>query len=167
MMQRSDNSAANVLVARFGFARLNDVWRRLDLTHTHLRRYFWHFSRVHENLTSAQDMGELLLSISRCANGIANKFASQASCRAMIDTLLGQEDRKKIAAGLPRGIPLANKTGELPGVRHDAGIIDPYGPRPYVLVVLERDLADQSAGVAGIRRISRIVYDAYGSHTAK
>ena len=45
--------------------------------------------------------------------------------------------------GLPLGVPLDNRTGELPGARHDAGIVDPYGSRPYVLVVLEKDLDDR------------------------
>ena len=63
------------------------------------------------------------MEIERGARGDGVALASTRSCRAMIDTLLGQEDREKIGRGLPRGVPLANKIGELPGARHDAGIV--------------------------------------------
>ncbi len=162
MIRRSDNAAANALLDRFGFAAINRVIARAGMKRTRLRRYFLHFSKSHENETSAADTGALLLAIARGARGESTPLATQRSCRAMVAMLLGQEDREKIAPGLPPGLPLANKTGELPGVRHDAGIVDPYGPRPYVLVVLEGDLRDQAAGVAGINRISRAVYDALG-----
>ncbi len=162
MIRQSDNTAANVLIDRFGFATINHVAARAGLKKTHLRRYFLHFSKTHENETDAADVGMLLLAIARGARGETTAIASARSCRAMVDTLLGQEDREKIARGLPPGVPLANKTGELPGVRHDAGIVDPYGANPYVLVVLEGDLRDQAAGVAGINRISRTVYRELG-----
>ena len=157
MIRQSDNSAANALIERFGFAAVNAVSAQAGLPNTRLRRYFMYFSKTHENVTSARDVGTLLGEIARGARGERVTLASVRSCRAMVNTLLGQEDREKIAAALPRGIPLANKTGELPGVRGDAGIVDPYGPRPYVLVVLEKDLGDQTRGVAGIRRIARTV----------
>jgi beta-lactamase class A len=161
MIRQSDNSAANALVDRFGFATINDVVVQAGLRNTYLRRYFMYFSKAHENVTTARDIGSLLLQIERGARGDTVGLASARSCRAMVDTLLGQEDREKIAPGLPRGVPLANKSGELPGARHDAGIVDPYGARPYVLVVLEKNLDDQDAGVAGINRISRSIYRSF------
>jgi beta-lactamase class A len=163
MIRQSDNCAANALVDRFGFATINGVIARAGLHRTHLRRYFMYFSKAHENVTTARDIGTLLFAIERGARGDGDALVSARSCRAMIDTLLGQEDREKIAPGLPRGVPLANKTGELPGARHDAGIVDPYGPRPYVLVVLEKNLDDQDVGVRGITRISRSIYRSFGT----
>jgi beta-lactamase class A len=130
MIQQSDNSAANALVDRFSFATVNDVIAQAGLRSTRLRRYFMYSSKAHENVTTARDTGTLLFEIERGARSDNVALTSTRSCRAMIDTLLGQEDREKIPLGLPRGVPLANKTGELPGVRHDAGIVDPYGPRP-------------------------------------
>jgi beta-lactamase class A len=162
MIRRSDNTASNALIDRLGFAAINRVIARAGLRRTKLQRYFMHFSSQHENETDALDTATLLLALARGARGEPTQIASARSCRAMVDMLLGQEDREKIARGLPPGVPLANKTGELLGVRHDAGIVDPYGPHPYVLVVLERDLRDQTAGVAGIARISRAVYRQLG-----
>jgi beta-lactamase class A len=158
MITQSDNTAANALVRFLGFERLNREIRQAGFPSTRLQRYFMYFPSPHENLTSASDTGRLLLGIARGARGESGSLASGASCRAMVRTLLGQEDREKIAPGLPAGTPLANKTGELPGVRHDAGIVDPFGSAPYVLVVLEKNLSDQERGVAGINRISAIVH---------
>jgi beta-lactamase class A len=163
MIRQSDNTASNALIDLLGFAAINAAAERAGMRRTRLRRYFLHFSPTHENTTSAADVGTLLLAIERGARGAAKPIASRASCRAMIDTLLGQEDREKIAPGLPPRTPLANKTGELPGVRHDAGIVDPYGAHPYVLVVLEAELRDQARGVAGITAIARAVHRAFAA----
>jgi beta-lactamase class A len=78
----------------------------------------------------------------------------------MIEILLRQEDRDKIARGLPPGTPLANKTGEIDGVRNDIGIVDPFGEKPYVIAVLTKDLNDFSLGNIAIRRIAKAVYGA-------
>ncbi|MBV8580681.1 MAG: serine hydrolase, partial [Candidatus Eremiobacteraeota bacterium] len=78
-------------------------------------------------------------------------------CRAMIDVMLGNDDTTKIVRGLPRGTPVAHKTGEIDYVRNDAGIVDPFGDNPYILVVLTRELRDYDAGNAGIAAIARRV----------
>jgi beta-lactamase class A len=163
MIAQSDNTAANALARYLGFERIDREAAAAGFRATHLQRYFMYFPSPHENLTTARDVGELLVGIARGARGEAGAVASRRSCRAMVETLLRQEDREKIAPGLPAGTPLANKTGELPGVRHDAGIVDPFGPSPYVLVVLEKNLSDQARGVAGINRISAIVHSVLGS----
>jgi len=170
MIQQSDNTAANALTRYLGFERINREIERAGFRATRMQRYFMYFPSVHENLTTASDVGELLVRIARgarddtgSARDEAGAIASNVSCRAMVRTLLGQEDREKIAPGLPAGTPLANKTGELPGVRHDAGIVDPFGSSPYVLVVLEKNLSDQPRGVLAINKISKIVYALLGS----
>ena len=102
-------------------------------------------------------MGSLLYQIERGALEGVPTVASPASCRKMIDIMLHQEDRDKIVRGLPRGVPVANKTGEIDGVRNDVAIVDPYGEAPYVLAVLTKDLNDFSNGVIAIRRIAKAV----------
>jgi beta-lactamase class A len=105
-------------------------------------------------------MGMLLYQIERGAHEALYTVASPASCHRMIDILLRQEDRDKIARGIPEGIPLANKTGEIDGVRNDVGIVDPYGDSPYVIAVLTKDLNDFSLGNIAIRRIAAAVHTA-------
>lgn len=167
MIVQSDNTAANALISFLGFDAVNATARRAGLEHTQLRRHFLDYAAIlrhSNNLTTARDMGMLLYSIERGWREALQTVASPVACRHMIDILLRQEDREKIAAGLPRGIPLANKTGEITGVRNDVGIIDPYGDSPYVLAVLTKELADYSLGVRAIRRIARAVDGTLGEH---
>jgi beta-lactamase class A len=130
------------------------------MLHTQLKRHFMDFAAIvhhSNNLTTARDMGWLLYQIDRGAHEGVPTVASVRSCRRMIDILLRQEDRDKIVRGLPRGVPVANKTGEIDGVRNDVAIVDPYGEAPYVLSVLTKDLNDFSNGVIAIRRIAKAV----------
>jgi beta-lactamase class A len=160
MIQQSDNSASNTLITAFGFGAINAVIRRCGMTGTRLGRHFadyvpaWHVSA---NVTTPRDIGTLLYGIEHGSREGLNTVAQFSSCRAMIDVLLGQEDKSKIPSGLPSGTPCANKTGEIDGVRNDAAIVDPYGDAPFILVVLTRALDDTEAGNRGIAAIARRV----------
>lgn len=163
MIENSDNTASNVLISYLGFDRINAAAQRAGMHHTQLKRHFMDYNAIvhhSENWTTAHDMGLLLYQIERGAHEAVTTVASPLSCRHMIDILLNQEDRDKIARGLPKGIPLANKTGEIDGVRNDVGIVDPYGESPYVIAVLEKNLVDFSNGVIAIRRIASAVHGA-------
>jgi beta-lactamase class A len=160
MIEVSDNSASNALITAFGMASVNATMRLAGMTSSRLARHFadvvpvWHRS---ENVITPADTATLLFEIERgTREGIAT-IASPQSCRAMIEILLGNEDGSKIVQGLPRGTPCAHKTGEIDGVRNDAGVVDPLGDAPYVLVVLTRDLRDYAAGDVGIAAIAHRV----------
>ena len=160
MIRESDNSASNTLITAFGFAAINGAMRDNGLSGTRLARHFadtvpaWRRSL---NQTTPRDMGTLMYGIERGAREGLDTIAKSASCRAMIDVLLGQEDKTKIPSGLPAGTPCANKTGEIDGVRNDCAIVDPYGDVPYILIVLTRDLRNTSAGNRSISAIARTV----------
>lgn len=160
MITVSDNTASNALITELGFDRLSRTAARIGLEQTQLRRHFLDSFAVvphAANVTSAHDLGILLYALERGARESITTIASPLSCRHMIKILLQQEDRDKIAQGLPPGIPLANKSGEISGVRNDVGIIDPFGDAPYVLAILTKDLDDYGAGVNAIIRITRRV----------
>ncbi len=164
MIEQSDNTASNVLISYLGLDRIADTIHRAGLTKTQLHRHFMDVSAImhhSENLSTARDMGVLLYQIERGAHEAVYTVASPASCRAMIEIMLRQEDRDKLARGLPPGVPLANKTGEIDGVRNDIGIVDPFGEAPYVIAVLTKDLNDFSLGNIAIRRISKAVHSAF------
>ncbi len=164
MIEQSDNTASNVLIDYVGFAGVREAIAAAGLRHTQLKRHYMDVNAImhhSENLTTARDMGSLLFQIERGAHEAIRTVASPASCRAMIDIMLRQEDRDKIARGLPRGTPLANKTGEIDGVRNDVGIVDPYGENPYVIAVLTKDLDDFSLGNIAIRKIASAINGAF------
>jgi beta-lactamase class A len=78
----------------------------------------------------------------------------------MVEILAGQELNEKIPAGLPPGVRVAHKTGDITGVHHDAAIVYPPGGKPYVLVVLTAGFEEQRAADAAIAAVSRAVWEA-------
>lgn len=161
MIQLSDNSASNALISHFGFDAINATATRANLTRTHLKRHFLDYSAIvhhEENVTSASDMGKLLFQLERGSRESLRTVASPESCRRMIRIMLGQTDRDKIPAGLPRGVPVANKTGEIDGVRNDVAIVDPFGDSPFILTVYTKNLTDYADAIRGINDISGELY---------
>jgi beta-lactamase class A len=143
MIKYSDNTASNALISHFGFAAINDAIRTAGMTGTVLARHFADVvpaGRQNLNVTTPRDVGTLLYEIERGAHEGITTVASPASCRAMIETMLGQAYREMIPAGVGRNVPIANKTGELDFVRSDAAIVDPLSDAPYILVILTRNL---------------------------
>jgi beta-lactamase class A len=161
MIQLSDNSAANALITHFGFERINATARQAGLVRTHLRRHFLDYSAIvhhHENVTTAADMGRLLYALERGSREGLRTVASPLNCRRMIQIMLGQTDRDKIPAGLPAGVPVANKTGEVDGVRNDVAIVDPFGDSPFVLCIFTKYLTDYAGALRSINAISNAIY---------
>jgi len=160
MIHVSDNAASNTLITAFGIHQINAVMQTAGMTSSRLGRHFadvvpsWKRS---ENVITPADVATLLFQIERGAREGIPTIASPRSCRAMIDVMLGNDDGTKIVRGLPRGTPCAHKTGEIDGTRNDAGIVDPLGDVPYVIVVLTRNVRDNEAANAGIGAITRRV----------
>lgn len=162
MIQLSDNSASNALISHFGLEKINAVAQRYGLRNTRLKRHFLDYAAVvhhHQNVTTPGDMGRLLFAIERGSREGVTTFATPRSCRAMIDIMLGQEDVEKIRAGIPESTPVANKTGEVSGVRNDVAIVDPLGDTPFVLTVLTKHLTSHRTGVDAIGRVARAVFE--------
>ncbi len=160
MIHVSDNAAANTLMTAFGIGTINATMQLVGMVGSRLARHFadvvpsW---RRSENHLTPNDTAALLFAIERGAREGIPTVASPQSCRAMVQVLLGNDDRTKIVRGLPPGTPCAHKTGEIDYTRNDAGIVDPFGDSPYVLVVLTRSLRDHGAGDAGIAAIAKRV----------
>src|SRR5207237_876955 len=85
--------------------------------------------------------------------------ASGASTDSMRAILSRQEFNDEIPAGLPPGTHVAHKTGQITGHLHDAAIVYPSNRRPYVLVVLTRDIPDEKVAQSLIADISRLIYE--------
>ena len=103
-------------------------------------------------------MGRLVYKIENGAHEGISTVASPVACRKMVAIMCRQEDRDKIPEALPKGTQVANKTGEIDGVRNDVAIVDPYGDRPYVLAVLTKELENYDDGLRAIHTIARQVH---------
>ena len=72
--------------------------------------------------------------------------------------LLKKPKDNRLRKGLPEGVESADKSGELEGVRVDAGVVFAKN-RPYVLVVMTSFLKSEAEGERVIEEISRAAYE--------
>jgi beta-lactamase class A len=97
----------------------------------------------------------MALVMSSIAQGRAG---SQEACQEMIEILSQQKYRSKIPAGIPLGLKVANKTGSITRIDHDAAIVFPEGRKPYILVVMTRGIGKRTDAEKLIAELSRMVY---------
>jgi beta-lactamase class A len=150
MVAVSDNSATNVLIDRVGMANVNVMLDSLGLSHTRLQRKMMDVKAAlagRENLSTPRDMMTLF----------ADLYQGKVLTKPLTDDyfkVLGTHKDSDIPRFIPEDIVIANKPGELAGVRNDVGIV--FVPnRPFVIVVMtaylkhERDGNDAIAKIAG------------------
>jgi beta-lactamase class A len=157
MIERSDNTAANVLADWVGFERIGLMAAAAGLSQTEMRRHFMDFtarSAGIDNTTSARDMGLLLLGIAQGSASSGFAGVSRDGCRKIVNLMLGQEDRETIPAGVTRGVSVANKTGELIGVRHDIAIVNVDNANAYVVALLSCEITNRALAFARLRQLA-------------
>lgn len=154
MLQYSDNDSCNYLIdAAGGLDTINFFILRRGFKDTCIARHMLEKSDL-ENYTSTKDCGELLEEI---LDGI---YVSKETSELMLNYLLNQYTRCKIPAGVPEGIEVANKTGELDNAENDAAIV--FSPAcTYILCVMSNDLEPyfNNDGISQICEISKTVYN--------
>ncbi|MFY9820872.1 MAG: serine hydrolase [Thermoanaerobaculia bacterium] len=163
MIVRSSNLATNILIERVGASSATDLLRGLGAYQMKVLRGVEDekaFQAGLNNTTSAKDLAILLTTLAQ-----GGSF-SPASNAKMIEILEQQELNEKIPAYLPKGTPIAHKTGDITGVHHDAAIVFPPGEPPYVLVVLTGGFRDEKQANQVIAEISRVVWQRRGDRSA-
>lgn len=156
MITRSSNLATNLLIERIGASRATDLMRELGAYEIQVLRGVEDgkaYAAGLNNVTSAKDLRIALEAL------VDGKTFSERSSREMIEILKAQEFNEKIPAQLPRGVPIAHKTGDITGIHHDAAIVFPPGEKPYVLVVLTEGFRDEKEANRVIAEISRAVWE--------
>lgn len=90
------------------------------------------------------------------------QLSSPESTQKMLDLLKRQKLNDKLPQGLPQGISIAHKTGEINYATHDAGIIFSEKGDYIVAVLSESDYPPGSE--ERIATISKAVYDYFNTH---
>ncbi|MES2180103.1 MAG: serine hydrolase [Gemmatimonadota bacterium] len=155
MIVRSSNLATNALIDLVGAEQANATAHALGASRIRVLRGVEDgkaFAAGRNNTTTSSDLAILL---SRIERGDALR---PESVRLMREVLLRQEFNDAIPAGVPKGTPVAHKTGSITATWHDAAIVYPPNRTPYVLVVLTRKIADEKVAHAMIADISRLVW---------
>ncbi|MBP7707587.1 MAG: serine hydrolase [Candidatus Aminicenantes bacterium] len=154
MVVLSDNTATNLLIDKVGMEAVNRRLDALGLRKTRLRRKMMDLkaaSEGRENVSTPLEMMTLLESVWKGA------FLKEPGRKAFLEMLAIPKD-SPLRAGVPEGVEVAEKPGELEAVRCDSGLVLLPG-RPYVLSVMTTYLKRDADGNPAIARISRLVYE--------
>jgi beta-lactamase class A len=153
MISVSDNSMTNVLIDRVGLDNVNALLDSLKLTHTRLRRKMMDIRAAAEGRENVATPQELMLLLEALYRGkVLNKQFTDDYFH-----LLSTPKSSYIPRELPEDLRIANKPGELEGVRNDCGVIF-TGSRPYILCAMSTYLQNERAAGDAISRISGETY---------
>jgi beta-lactamase class A len=149
----SDNSAANVLIDRVGIGNINSLLDSLGLAHTRLRRKMMDLKAASEGRENISTPSEMLLLLESLYQGkVLNKPLTDDFFK-----LLSTKKNSWIPRELPEDLKVADKDGELEGVRNDSGIVF-LENRPYILCVMTTYLRRERDGEEAISKISLDAY---------
>ncbi len=149
MISVSDNSMTNVIIDRIGMDNVNALLDSLGLSHTRLRRKMMDVKAAaegRENTSTPREISQLLEALYK--GKILNKQFSDD-----FFNLLSIHKGSYLPRLLPEDLRIANKPGELEGVRNDCGIVF-TGKRPYALCVMSTYVRHEREGGDAIARIS-------------
>ena len=155
MITRSSNLATNILIAQARPERIAELMERIGARDMRVLR------GVEDNAAFQAGMNNTTTAyaLMRVMRAVQDPSAVGAGAAREMQAILGrQEFREMIPAGLPAGTRVANKTGSITRVSHDAALVYPPGRAPYVLVVLTRGFADGDAAAGVGRDVSRAVW---------
>lgn len=153
MITVSSNLATNLIIEKLGVENIRATVEKLHANGMNVLRGVEDnqaFDKGLNNTTTARALEILMTAI---ADGKAVDFESS---HQMIEILERQRFNESIPAGLPAGTRVAHKTGEITKIHHDAAIV--FAPRPFVLVILVRGLADIKVSSKLMADITRILY---------
>lgn len=165
MITSSSNVAAAALLSRVGNLNINATMAQLGLEHTEIRwmpgaglsAFPWpslpedgSIDELVYNVTSAADMGRLFRLL------LDGQVVSPSASAEMLDLLAHQTINDRLPVRLPANTVVAHKTGNLPGLYHDVGVIEtPSGPA--VVAVLTEE-AEEFEAVGFMAQLGEMVY---------
>ena len=149
----SDNAAANVLYDRVGKDNVNAMLHSLGLPKTLLRRKMMDIAaarRGDENIATPQEMVRLL-------EAIFKEKALDKQATAEFIKQLSTLKQSYLPRYVPESVQVANKPGELEGVRNDSGIVFAQN-QPFAISVMTAYDRDEKAAE---RAIGEVALEAY------
>lgn len=159
MITLSDNTATNLLINYLGKDFINAFLKEHNFSETRLQRLMMDSQARKagkENTTTAQEMARLLSFVSPVKSDSEISPLSENKQKQAREILCRQQFRDKLSylTGISWDI-IASKTGELPGVQHDASLF--LTSEPLIAVTMFRDLPDPGEGRLLHAKIGRII----------
>ena len=153
MITLSDNSATNLLLRRLGLERLNELFREIGFARSHLERLLFDSAasaRGLENRVVPQELGQFFERLYR------GEYLSPTLSEEILSLLRRQQIKHKIQGYLPRGTPVAHKTGEDAGITNDVGLV--LSRQPFVLCFLSNS-TDVPAAERCLRELALCLFE--------
>lgn len=154
MITVSSNLATNLLIEKLGVENIRKSVDALGASGMNVLRGVEDGKAFEKGLSNTTTARALAVLFERLGRG---DVVSPEASREMVEILKLQKWNDAIPAGLPEGVAVAHKTGNITRIHHDGGIV--YGPRPFVLVVLVRGVDAQAESAALIASITRRLYE--------
>ena len=156
MMGWSDNEATNLLIARLGMDAVNRRLDGLGLPVTRLRRRMMDLPAARRGDENVSTPGELRVLMETLYKGVglAPGRAKDALKVAAIPKA------SEFRSPLPEDLVIADKPGELEGVRCVTAVVDLPG-RPYSAAVMTTYLRRDKDGEGAIREVSAALYETF------
>lgn len=194
----SDNTATDMVIHRLGQGSVTRTMHDLGLTDIHVPLTI---REMFDDLLPSSDPTQDMLALAagpRNRDGICyslgpdndvgtpaaltellariwrGEAVSRTACDAMLEILLKQQLNDRLPRYLPPGTPCAHKTGTLPGIRNDSGIIYANENAHVAVTVFSRwddesvsddpiARSEQPIAIdAAFGRIGRLLYDTFG-----
>ena len=151
MIQDSDNSATNMIMAKMGgMDDVNIGLRDWGISKTYVRT--WLPDLTGTNKTTAQDLAKILYNLDNPG------FLNINSREYIIDYMSHVKNNKLIAAGLGEGALFAHKTGDIGTMLGDAGIVYAPNGQKYIIVILANRPYNSPQGKDFIVKASSLIY---------
>ena len=133
MITVSSNFATNLLIEKLGVENIRATVKRLGADGMQVLRGVEDQKAFDKGLNNSTTARGLMVLLEKLGRGQAVNAAADAE---MIEVLKRQKFNDSIPAGLPSGVAVAHKTGNITRIRHDAAIVlrspplRPRRPRP-------------------------------------
>jgi beta-lactamase class A len=161
MITVSSNFATNLLIEKIGVDNIRATVNALHADGMNVLRGVEDNKAYEKGMNNTTTARGLLILLEAIAKGEA---VDSDSSRRMVEILARQKFNEAIPAGVPPGTRVAHKTGEVTKIHHDAAIV--YGPRPFVLVILVRGIAESKDSAALMADIARRIYQSAEQNTS-
>jgi len=163
MIGWSDNEATNLLIGRVGMDAVNRRLEGLGLGSTCLRRRMMDLPaalRGDENVGTPADFTRLMEEVHKGTGLSPSRAQDLLAVLSMEKRSTAHVPPSPFRAPLPEGLPVADKAGELEGVRAVAALVLVPG-RPYVVTIMTAYLKREAEGEAAIRDLSAALYETF------
>ena len=155
MITWSSNLATNILIEAAEPARIRLLMDELGADSMDVLRGVEDLAAFEaglSNTTTARSLGAVMAAVAD-----SDRFSSESRAE-MVDILSRQHFVAGIPAGVPAGVRVANKTGWITSIHHDAAIVYPPDHDAYVLVTMVRGHPAEDQGEAFMAELSAVIW---------